>query len=215
MITFDLDHYGSVLSNHQVMDTHVDINGRQFVLKVGSWFAGTSGPPWVVTTVALHIPTWSPDYCFEAEALLSTSPQWGGSGVQCPSADHIWNPIDLQWYLPAVELDALKLNQWQAIKKARALAEHGGFVWDGSRFDSDFVSQQRINGAVTLAQINPSFLTTWVLQDNSTRNLDAQDMQQVGLALGVHVQQQFARAQSLRGVLDAAVSAQEVVTVVF
>ena len=50
-------------------------------------------------------------------------------------------------------LDELRAAAWARIKSERSRVEFGGFAWDGSRFDSDEISQSRIQGTVMLAQL--------------------------------------------------------------
>ena len=101
-------------------------------------------------------------------------------------------------------LEEAKAAKWSEIKQARSQAEYAGFTWDGSVFDSDVTSQQRITGAVTLAQMNAEFSIGWTLKNNTVRTLNAAEMKEVGVALGLHVTTQFAHAQDLRPQLDAA-----------
>ena len=136
----------------------------------------------------------------------------GGVVVQMPakpSPNHQFNYTTKQWEDPRTLAD-LKAEKWRNIKANRDAAEHGGFTWDGSVFDSDVLSQQRITGAVTLAQMSPAFTTVWTLKDNSTRTLSAADMFAVGVALGTHVSTQFLQGQLLRAQIDEAATAQEV-----
>ena len=120
-----------------------------------------------------------------------------------PSPNHVFNYVTKQWEDPRTLLD-LKESQWHSIKQARALAEYAGFTWNGSVFDSDAISQNRITGAVTLAQLSPSFTIDWTLADNTVRTLNQVEMFQVGAALGTHVQTQFAKGQLLRVQIEAA-----------
>lgn len=126
-----------------------------------------------------------------------------------PSSNHRFNYTTKQWEDPRT-LDDLKGEKWRNIKFNRDAAEYGGFTWDGSVFDSDAISQQRIAGAVQLAQMNPAFTTVWTLADNTTRTLNAQDMFAVGLALGAHVSGVFSHGMALRAQIDASTTAQEV-----
>jgi len=119
-----------------------------------------------------------------------------------------------QWEDPRT-LDDLKSAQWTQIKQARTNAEYAGFTWDGSTFDSDAISQNRITGAVTLAQLSSAFTIDWTLATNQVRTLNQSEMLQVGAALGVHVQTQFAKGQSLRVQIDAATTQAEVEAVVW
>jgi hypothetical protein len=131
-----------------------------------------------------------------------------------PSPHHVFNYTTKQWDDPRTLAD-LKAAQWSLIKSARSQAEYAGFTWDGSTFDSDTLSQNRITGAVTLAQLSPGFTINWTLADNSTRTLNQADMIATGVALGVHVQTQFAKAQGLRLQIDAASTPGQVAVVVW
>jgi hypothetical protein len=131
-----------------------------------------------------------------------------------PSEHHVFNYATKQWEDPRTLAD-LKAAQWSLIKSARSQAEYAGFTWDGSTFDSDTLSQNRITGAVTLAQLSPGFTINWTLADNSTRTLNQADMIAVGVALGQHVQTQFTKAQALRVAIEAATTPEDVAAVVW
>lgn len=123
-----------------------------------------------------------------------------------PSVNHVFDHAEKQWLDPRT-LSDLKAEKWQEIKQCREVAEFGGFDWDGSRFDSDAMSQSRIQGAVQLAAMAPVFVIEWTLADNSVRTLDAPGMAAVGAALGSHVAAQHTQARSLRMEIDAATNA--------
>jgi hypothetical protein len=131
-------------------------------------------------------------------------------------AEHIlrFDGAKLVWHDPRTLAD-LKAAQWELIKQARSNAEYAGFTWDGSVFDSDAISQNRITGAVTLAQLSPGFTIDWTLADNSVRTLNQADMIAVGVALGQHVQTQFTKAQALRVAIEAATTPEDVAAVVW
>lgn len=131
-----------------------------------------------------------------------------------PSRHHVFNHTTEQWEDSRTLID-LRAEKWRNIKANRDAAEHGGFEWDGSVFDSDVLSQQRITGAVTLAQMSPAFTTVWTLADNSTRALSAADMFAVGMALGTHVATQFLQGQLLRAQIEESVTKEEVEAVVW
>jgi hypothetical protein len=131
-----------------------------------------------------------------------------------PSPHHTFNYTTKQWEDPRTLAD-LKAAQWGLIKQARSQAEYAGFTWDGSTFDSDTLSQNRITGAVTLAQLSPGFTINWTLADNSTRTLNQADMIAVGVALGQHVQTQFTKAQALRLQIETAATPEQVAAVVW
>lgn len=130
------------------------------------------------------------------------------------SPHHVFNYTTKQWEDPRTLAD-LKAAQWTAIKQARSAAEYAGFTWDGSTFDSDALSQNRITGAVTLAQMSSSFTIDWILADNTVRTLNQISMLQVGATLGQHVGAVFTNGVLRRAAIDAAVSVEEVEAVVW
>lgn len=139
-------------------------------------------------------------YDFADERIVEFPPR--------PSPHHRFDLVAKQWIDPR-SLGELKAEKWTEIKMARTEAEHGGFTWDGSTFDSDPVSQQRITGAVTLAAMSPDFLVAWGLADNTTRALSQLGMIQVGVALGQHIAAQFSKGVALRSQINAAATIEE------
>ena len=131
-----------------------------------------------------------------------------------PSPHHTFNWHTKQWEDPRT-LQDLKDAKWATIKQARSASEYAGFTSDGSTFDSDAISQNRITGAVTLAQMSSTFSIDWVLADNTVRTLNQSDMLAVGAALGAHVAAIFAKGVLLREQIEAATTAEEVAGVVW
>ena len=125
-----------------------------------------------------------------------------------PSAHHVFDWAAKVWVDPR-SLQDLKDARWAEVRRERDSAEFGGFTWDGSRFDSDALSQQRITGAVTLAMMNSAFSIDWTLADNTVRTLNAADMIAVGVALGQHVSACHERGRVLRGEIAAATTVGE------
>lgn len=214
-INREITHDGGVLTVHAITDFHIDAVGGRVELTVGSWGAAQLGAARVTHTVLLCVPVWDIDYCTRVQEFFESHPDWCGTGPARPSSDHIWAPLTLEWVAPVVDLDKVKADQWAKVKRDRAIAEYAGFAWDGSVFDSNPTSQQRIYNNVTRAQSNPSFSEAWTLADNTARTLNAQDMVSVGVALGDHVAAQVARSQALRNEIEAATTAEQVVTVDF
>lgn len=120
----------------------------------------------------------------------------------------LWDASQSQWVDPR-NLDAHKDAKWEEIKAARANAEYGGFTWDGSTFDSDLASQQKIIGAAQLAGLNSAYEVDWTLADNTVRHLTASNMVEVGTALGQHVNTQYIHARALRQQISDAETLQE------
>ncbi len=127
-----------------------------------------------------------------------------------PSKYHRW--INRSWQDTRTIQD-LKQTKWQEIKSQRSSIESEGFSCYNKVFDSDAISQSRIQGAVQLAQLaistNQPFLITWTLQDNSTIDLDANQMIEVGIALGLHITNTHTRARELRALIEQANSKEE------
>lgn len=131
-----------------------------------------------------------------------------------PSAIHYFDYSSKSWVDPR-SLEDHKTAQWALIKAARSEAEFGGFTWDGSMFDSDQVSQARIQGAVLLATSNPDFVVDWTLADNTVRSLTADDLITISQALGEHISLQHSRARDARALIDQATSISEVQAISF
>lgn len=132
-----------------------------------------------------------------------------------PSENHVFDYSLEAWFDPRT-LGQLKAAKWAQIKARRDEVEFGGFVWDGSVFDSDPLSQSRIQGAAQLATLNPgTFSIDWTLANNSVRTLSAAQMVEVGETLGIHVATQHTIARGLRQQIDAATTAAEVGAIVW
>jgi hypothetical protein len=127
-----------------------------------------------------------------------------------PSLAHQWRPAERAWVDPRT-LDELRAAAWARIKVERDRIEFGGFDWDGSRFDSDEISQSRIQGTVLLAQLaiqaGQPFSIAWTLADNTRRTLSAQEVAAVGVAMGGHIRAAHDTAAALRDLINAATTA--------
>lgn len=103
--------------------------------------------------------------------------------------------------------------RWMQIKQDRNAAENGGFVWDGAVFDSDPISQARIQGAVQLAMAAAAngqpFSVDWTLADNTVRTLNEQEMIAVGAALAAHVRACHELGRELRAQIEAAATPED------
>ena len=128
-----------------------------------------------------------------------------------PTNNSVFSTIEYKWIF---QIDLAKTEKWTQIKQARSQAEYAGFTWDGSTFDSNAISQQRINIAVTLAliakQAAQPYTVIWTLKDNTLRALSADDMIAVGLALGNHVQTVFNKGQQLQQQIEQATTKEEI-----
>lgn len=135
-----------------------------------------------------------------------------------PQPFMVWDVESKAW-VDTRAVDAARADQWSLIQTARDAVIFGTFMWDGSTFQSDATSQQRIQGAVIMAQLakiaDQSYSVDWTLDDNTVRTLSADDVIGVGLALGSMVQTTFAKAQQLRTQLDAATTLEQVAAIVW
>lgn len=148
----------------------------------------------------LHIEGRASTYV-SAGALVSLPPQ--------PSGTHAFDWITKQWF-DARSLDEIKAAKWTRLKADRTVAESAGFEFEGMTFDSNAVSQSRIQGAVLMAQSDQNFTVNWTLADNTVATLGQAQMIGVGVALAAHVSSVFAHSQGLRAELDAASTVAEV-----
>lgn len=159
-----------------------------------------------------------PDGCtFIEGAPPSDSCYWGGEWIEKPARPQpwdTWDPTTKTW-IDARALDQVKAEQWEAVKAGRDATIFSTLTWDGSVFQVDDDSQQRIQGAVQLARLAQSagqndWAISWTLADNSVRQLSITDMVNLGLALGTFVQSNWNKATSLRDQINAAQTAAEV-----
>ena len=115
-------------------------------------------------------------------------------------------------------LDTAKAVKWAEIKAIRDQLECGGFDLAGvGRFDSDAESRARIVGASMAAKIardaDQPYAINWTLADNSTVELDADEVINVGFALLAHVDGIHQHSRSLYAEIQAAKDAQAVASI--
>lgn len=122
--------------------------------------------------------------------------------------------------LPDPPLADLKLAKWGSVKAIRDALENGPNAAAPTPFgavDCDDTSKIKINGLVVMAQIaianSAPFSETFTLADNSTVQLSATQMIQMGLAVGQYVSQVHARARTLREAVEAAADAGELAAI--
>lgn len=186
---------------HKVIKIETLENCTKLQAQVGSWptyedYARGIGANW---NQYIEVPMY--DLYTKTETYLNTTDQFNGSIIM-------------------EDLDSLSVNKvkkWWELKTERDRREYAGFVWDNSVFDSDTVSQGRIQGAVQLAiiaqQANQPFSINWTLKDNSARMLNGTEMVQVGMALAQHVQTLHETARILRAQVDSAENDQQLAAI--
>ncbi len=201
---------GASVTHHFVKKAEVSPDGDAIVLMVDSWPDAAArlsgfGP---VAHAAARIPLAelpSASSLLDDIAAALTSAGWlTGGTVSADLGDN---------------LQSAKTRRWAAIKSRRTAEEYAGFMWNGWKFDSDPMSQSRVQGAVILAMqaaaAGEDFSVTWTLFDNSTQALTGVQMLAVGGALAQHVMTLHATAQWLRAQIEAATTVAEVAAIVW
>lgn len=105
-----------------------------------------------------------------------------------------WNPSIEQW-VDERPIEDVRAAVMQSLKRKRDALIEGGFVWDGSPFDSDAaISQPRLLGLFTSAAMGllPPQGQPWRLKNNAWRVLSAADAQGVWGAFQGHLSHLFA-----------------------
>jgi hypothetical protein len=125
-----------------------------------------------------------------------------------PNSWASWDTVAKAW-VDRRTLDEAKAQQWGAVSAGRDATIFGTLTWSGSVFQIDTDSQQRIQGAVMLAQLaqaagQNAWTIDWTLADNSVRTLSIADMIAVGMALGAFMQVNWNKATALRAQIEAA-----------
>lgn len=108
------------------------------------------------------------------------------------------------------DLENAQARKWVEIKAERDALESGGFdlAGVGGRFDSDAESRARIVGAAMAAKIardaGQAYAIRWTLADNTTVELDADGVIDVGFALLAHTDGIHQRSRALYAAIQAA-----------
>jgi hypothetical protein len=130
-----------------------------------------------------------------------------------PSPHHTFNYITKQWEDPRT-LDEIKTLKKSELKVERDREDFGGFEWNGHRFDSNQISQQRIGLAIQEAMFCMStglpFSKDWTLENNTVITLTANDMIAVGLAMGQNIRAAHEKYRLLKQQLAAANTIEEI-----
>lgn len=129
--------------------------------------------------------------------------------LTAPPGEH-YNWVDGAW---VPDIEAMVAAKLRDIDTARDEAIAGGFLYNGTRFDSDAKSIQRISGAVTLSMLNPAYETDWITFDNGTVTLDATGLAGLGAAAGIHEAEQIFKARSLKNQALAATTPEEIAAI--
>ncbi len=108
-------------------------------------------------------------------------------------------------------LEILKIKKRDEINSARDKAEQGGFEYMGKIFDSDPISCQRISCAAQAMSLLPASeenKITWTCQDNTTIDLNAQELLGLVGALAAWSNSCHIKATKLKEQIEACQSAE-------
>ena len=121
-----------------------------------------------------------------------------------PTPHHEFNYATKQW-IDERSIETAQEQKWNEIKAQRDTLEFGGFEFESNIYDSDLTSQSRILGAA-----NAALPQTWTLQDNSTINLNADQLNGLYVALQTHIAQAHERGRIARQLIYAAETIEQV-----
>ena len=123
---------------------------------------------------------------------------------------------DGKWYLkgfaPQKSIEVLKIEKREEINIARDAAEQGGFEYMGKIFDSDPISCQRMSCAAQAMSLLPASednKITWTCQDNTTIDLNAQELLGLVGALAAWSNSCHIKATTLKEQIENCQSAEE------
>lgn len=120
--------------------------------------------------------------------------------------DFVWSGKTVDWptLTIVVDIEGARAARWAEVKAKREAVQNGGCDTPAGRVQSDPDSRGLINGAVTMAMIDPDFLLDFTLANNATVALDGPAMIAVGQAVGSFVATAHAVAVTKRAAIDAA-----------
>ena len=214
VITSDI---GTTLNFHKVYESSVNLTTGVVTIKVGSWeLENMSNNPDKITEFLIKYPSWKLEYHDSLEETIMRHPDWTGIGPPKPYPEYLWYPLTLSWGSPPYPpIEEFKATKWLEIKQASTACELSSFIWDGSIFDSNSISQQRIYSAAQMAIIDPAYTVNWTLSNNTVRTLSAEDTKNLAIALNTHINDCHQKSQLLRTKIDTATTIQQIKDIVW
>lgn len=208
---------GTALNFHKIYESSVNLATGVVTIVIGSWkLDGMTNKPDKLTELFVKYPSWEPEYYNVLEETVMLHPDWVGQGPEKPYPDYLWYPLTLSWGPPPYPpIEELKATKWAEIKQAGIDCELSSFVWNGSVFDSNSVSQQRIYSAAQMAILDPNYTVDWTLANNTIRSLSAEDVKNLAIALNTHINDCHQKSQSLRNKIDSATTVQQIKDIIW
>lgn len=131
------------------------------------------------------------------------------ASIDSMPATGVWDNFTMTW-TDTRSLSELKAAKWDALKVERLARETAPLSYLETTFDADFASQQKINGAVTLALMSGSLTTMdWTDANNNTVTLTKVELLGLGAALGQRTSDIYSQARALRTQVESATSVEE------
>lgn len=139
----------------------------------------------------------------------------GGELKQRPARESqacTWDNESESW---AIDLSQYKVMAWQSCRAMRDAKEFAGFTYNGNAYDSNAISQQRIQGAAQLAAMNPAIQIDWTLQDNSSITLDGDSITSLAIEMFTHIASCHAAGRQVRTMINSAQTKEDVDDAIF
>lgn len=163
-----------------------------------------------------------------AEEVIGATPiGYGTTNLPPPRATDYWNGSEWvnigtkpKWYFEfdydtkewkdTRSLASVKVECWERVKLARNVLEFGGFLYNGSVYDSDQISQGRILAAYVFGQP-----TEWTTATDGVVELSADQVRELGYTMMAHVQSVHSRGRLARELIFASKSIEEAEAVIY
>lgn len=117
----------------------------------------------------------------------------------------------VEFTLPVMHVENIIANIVSKINNKRDELESSGFVYNGKIFQSNQLSVIRINNTALVAiTAGSNFTIKWTAADNSEMEMNAQQILEFQKALVVHADQLHEYAKSLKTLVSAAATVDEV-----
>ena len=100
------------------------------------------------------------------------------------------------------DIDYIKKIQKKAISAIRWERERSGFTFNSVPINTDDVSQNKINGAVSSVLVDPTYTLNWRCDDGTFITLDADSIKALGTAVRNHIQYQFDKEMYYVNIID-------------
>lgn len=123
-----------------------------------------------------------------------------------PGPHHVFDYSSKSW---VYSIELARDEKWSEMKMHRDAEEFGGLDFGGHRYDTDALSQQRIQGASQQVALGAFTSIKWTTADNLTVTLTAQEVDDLARAVGQLVNTAHERGRIVRLEIAAATTEAE------